>query len=340
MVHLGTQISALADGRLGPAGTERALDHVAACPECAAELAVTRAARAALANAMDVPVARDLAARLLALSSAGSRWSSGGAGPDRGGRRAGPRTLRQNLEDARQRLARGAVDAPSVPMPGSQREPLRDCLRGEVGRRGLPVRSLTAATVGIVVVALFVAGEEQAVAPARHPAQALALLADADGLATEIGLLVTPVSSAAGAAGDAGAAGAAGTAADDASTAWPALPDGYQVVSVHDSTAGTEMDLDGPYGTVVVIQQAGRLDPAAVLGAAVAQVGGHDVRVLSTAPLHVVWQSGDTVLGIVAGGLSPAVEALVTAYPAEPFDDGFAAQVSRGWQTLAGGWSR
>ena len=333
MVHLGTQISALADGRLGPAGTERALGHVAACPECSAELAVTRAARAALANAMDVPVARDLAPRLLALSSAGSRWSSGGAGPDRGGRSAEPRTLRQNLEDARQRLTRDAVDAPSVPMPGSQREPLRDCLRGEVGRRGLPVRSLTAAAVGIVVVGLFVAGEEQAVAPARHPAQALALLAAADGLATEVGLLVTPVSSAAG------TAGTAGTAADDVSTAWPALPDGYQVVSVHDGTAGTEMDLDGPYGTVVLIQQAGRLDSAAVQGAPVAQVGGHDVRVLSTAPLHVVWQSGDTVLGIVAGGLSPAVEALVAAYPAEPFDDGFAAQVSRGWQTLAGAWS-
>lgn len=331
MVHLGTQISALADGRLGPAGTERALGHVAACPECAAELAVTRAARAALANAMDVPVARDLAPRLLALSSAGGRWSASAAGPDHGHLRAGPRTLRQNLEDARQRRARDAVDAPSVPMPGSQREPLRDCLRGEVGRRGLPVRSLTAAAVGIVIVGLFVAGEEQAVAPARHPAQALALLAAADGLATDVGLVVTPVSS---------AAGAAGTAADDASTAWPALPDGYQVVSVHDGTAGTEMDLDGPYGTVVVIRQAGRLDPVAVLGASVAQVGGHDVRVLSTAPLHVVWQSGDTVLGIVAGGLSPAVEALATAYPAEPFDDGFAAQVSRGWQTLAGAWSR
>jgi len=337
MVHLGTQISALADGRLGPAGTERALGHVAACPECAAELAVTRAARAALANAMDVPVAGDLALRLLALGSASGRWSASAAGSDRGGRSAGPRTLRQNLKDARQRLARDAVDAPSVPMPGSQREPLRDCLRGEVGRRGLPVRSLTAAAVGIVIVGLFVAGEEQAVAPARHPAQALALLAAADGLATEIGLLVTPVSSA---ADTAGSAGTAGTAADDASTAWPALPDGYQVVSVHDSTAGTEMDLDGPYGTVVVIRQAGRLDPVAVLGASVAQVGGHDVRVLSTAPLHVVWQSGDTVLGIVAGGLSPAVEALATAYPAEPFDDGFAAQVSRGWQTLAGAWSR
>ena len=80
MVHLGTQISALADGRLGLAGTERALGHVAACPECAAELAVTRAARAALADAMDVPVAGDLALRLLALSSAGGRWSSGDAG--------------------------------------------------------------------------------------------------------------------------------------------------------------------------------------------------------------------------------------------------------------------
>ncbi|WP_211254588.1 zf-HC2 domain-containing protein, partial [Cellulomonas cellasea] len=35
MSHLGSRISALADGQLAPAAAERALAHVATCPQCA-----------------------------------------------------------------------------------------------------------------------------------------------------------------------------------------------------------------------------------------------------------------------------------------------------------------
>src|SRR5690606_23106913 len=67
--HLGTWISALADGQLDPEARERALGHVAGCPSCAEELAAVRAARRALADAGDVPVAPDLTGRLLALGA-------------------------------------------------------------------------------------------------------------------------------------------------------------------------------------------------------------------------------------------------------------------------------
>ena len=69
MSHLGTRLSALADGQLAPAATERALAHVAGCPQCAAELTAARAARRALAAADDVTPAPDLTARLLSLGT-------------------------------------------------------------------------------------------------------------------------------------------------------------------------------------------------------------------------------------------------------------------------------
>ena len=52
--HLGTQLSALADGQLGPAATERAMAHVAGCAECAAGLAAARESRRALSAAFEV----------------------------------------------------------------------------------------------------------------------------------------------------------------------------------------------------------------------------------------------------------------------------------------------
>ena len=47
MMHLGSRISALVDCQLDPAATERALAHVATCPDCARELAAAREQRVA-----------------------------------------------------------------------------------------------------------------------------------------------------------------------------------------------------------------------------------------------------------------------------------------------------
>ncbi|KGM08418.1 hypothetical protein N869_09690, partial [Cellulomonas bogoriensis 69B4 = DSM 16987] len=76
-MHLGSQVSALADGQLSPAETEQALAHVVGCPECAAELEAARAAHRALAQAMDVTAAPDLTARLIALGSPEARRAPG-----------------------------------------------------------------------------------------------------------------------------------------------------------------------------------------------------------------------------------------------------------------------
>ena len=54
MTHLGSRLSALVDGQLSPAESERALEHVAGCPRCTEELAAARAARRALSAAAHV----------------------------------------------------------------------------------------------------------------------------------------------------------------------------------------------------------------------------------------------------------------------------------------------
>ena len=64
MAHLGYLLTALADGQLSAATTEKVLEHVAACPPCAAELAAERRARRMLAGAECEAVGDDLAARL------------------------------------------------------------------------------------------------------------------------------------------------------------------------------------------------------------------------------------------------------------------------------------
>lgn len=64
MAHLGYLLTALADGQLSPATTEKVLEHVAVCPPCAAELAAERRARRLLADAECESIGVDLAARL------------------------------------------------------------------------------------------------------------------------------------------------------------------------------------------------------------------------------------------------------------------------------------
>lgn len=64
MAHLGYLLTALADGQLSPATTEKVLEHVAVCRPCAAELAAEREARRILAEAECESVGADLAARL------------------------------------------------------------------------------------------------------------------------------------------------------------------------------------------------------------------------------------------------------------------------------------
>lgn len=67
--HLHEEITALADGRLGPEATERAVEHLAACPQCSEALAAERALRRTLTQTGDLPLPPDLTHRLMGVAT-------------------------------------------------------------------------------------------------------------------------------------------------------------------------------------------------------------------------------------------------------------------------------
>jgi hypothetical protein len=367
MSHLGSRLSALADGQLPPAVAERALEHVAGCGECAAELRAARAARQALWAADDAPPPPDLTARLLALGATDTAADRSSGAPTAAA--DGPRP------------ARRVVDfTGSVPLPGHAPLDLpRGCLRGDVTDRRVPRPVLAAAAgcVGAFVVGLAVLGAQPPVVPETQRSYALALLAAAPdaGLAAASGVATDGVAGAPGPASDGGlGAGTVAALPDQASAellgpsavvedvsltgpdaheevlSWMAdhgwvspvaLPSTFRVAGLRLDTGGPgslELDLVGPSGPVVVVQEHGRLHPDALRGAPQQDVGGRAVHVVCADPWYVVWQSGDSVVTVVADAPSPDVRELVAAHPAGAYDDGLGARLSRGWSALTGSW--
>jgi anti-sigma factor RsiW len=309
VTHLGSRLSALVDGQLSPAESERALEHVAGCPRCEEELAAARAARRALSSAAPVEPAPDLAARLLALSA----------------------QIPSAADDPLRRPpAPSAPWAEPVPLP---RGAWSGELRGGALRRR--VVGLVVGGVGVAAVGLFVLGESPVVTPNLHRSDPLSVLAQA-------------APAAAGAMSVGGAAGATreedageSTLAVLAAQGWTCpttLPPGFRVVDVRDDSAAglLEIDLAAPGGEVVVREQAGVLDTAALAGGEAWDVDGRSVHVLSDEPWHVVWQSGDTVIDVVADTEQETLAALVAAFPARDYDAGVPARISRGWTTMTG----
>ncbi|EYR61955.1 anti-sigma factor [Actinotalea ferrariae CF5-4] len=118
-----------------------------------------------------------------------------------------------------------------------------------------------------------------------------------------------------------------------------ALPATTRVTGLRLDTSGTgtlELDLIGPDGPVVVVQEHGRLHPEVLRDLPVVDVGGRQVHLVCGDPWYVVWQSGDSVVTVVADGPTPDVRELVAAHPAAAYDDGVGARLSRGWDALTG----
>ena len=308
--HLGDRVSALADGQLTPAATERALSHVAGCDHCAAELAAARQARRMLAGVCDVRPEGDLTARLLALGCAPAF-----APPD-GRPVAAPR--------------------PSTPEPASRLTSWwpalagSDALTGELHtpRRGLRVLVGSVTGLSVVAVGLFVlGGRSEVVTPSARPSEALSLLGQTD------------------------TTGATSVSFTDASSteeylAWmrqegwtsPAdIPAGWSVTSVRLQDEGTtlQVGIAGPLGELVVTEQHGQLDPAALVGADQIELSDRTVYMLSRAPWHLTWQDGDTVVEVVSDDDESSVAEVVSAFPGSAYDDGVPARLTRGWDTLA-----
>ncbi|WP_029290505.1 zf-HC2 domain-containing protein [Cellulomonas sp. HZM] len=312
MSHLGSRISALVDGQLAPAAAERALAHVATCDECAAELAAARAARAALAASQDVAPDDDLTARLLSLGVAMPAHE-----PVRSADPFAPPPRRTEHDLASYGLHRGPARRAWEARSGA-------ALCGEVPLRRMSTRLLAGSVAGVGAVAamLFVLGEQPDVVAQGRVAPDLDLLGHAATVQVD--------------AVDAGV--------DDLDAwvdrhGWPfptQLPAGWSLVGWRTTDEGSlEVDLTGPAGPVVVTEQAGRLDEAAVVGAQAADVEGIDAVLLSTEPWHVAWQSGDTVVQVVAGRDSGAARSFVAGFPVGAAD-GVPARMWRGWTTVAG----
>lgn len=312
MSHLGSRISALADGQLAPAAAERALAHVATCPQCAGELAAARAARRALAAADDVTPTADLTARLLSLAPA-----------------TPPRAPAQRCDPF-------ASPGPARPTPagGSRLTGHPRTLTGDLERRrsGARLAAGSLAGVGAVAAMLFALGDRPPVVPSSHPAQALSLLGEA-----------TPGTQRFAEAALTRGAPAVGPSTVDQlerlrESGWTCpveLPSGWDVTAVRlDERDTVEIDLTGPGGTVVVTEQHGRLDVGALEGATHRTLGDRTVYVLSTHPWHAAWQSGDTVVEVVSSSTSRDVESVVAEFPHEGFDDGVPARITRGWDTV------
>ncbi|AEI13032.1 hypothetical protein [Cellulomonas gilvus] len=308
MTHLGSRISALVDGQLSVAATERALAHVAACALCAEALAAARAARQALACAVDdVPPAPDFTARLLSLGAT--------LGEPQGAACPVPPVRRDPFAP------------PGLTVPAVHGRRAR-ALRGEVEQRrsGTRLAAGSLAGVGALAAMLFVMGEQPTVTPVGHPGTDLGLLGSAATPAR-----VGQVTSAAD------ATTVAAALRDDGWTFPAELPAGWSVADVRwtdDSTV--EVDLVGPDGVLVVTEQAGRLDTNALAGADRVEIAGREAYVLSYAPWHAVWQCDDTVVQVVAGD---DASSLVAAFPGGAYDDGVPARISRGWSTVTGAFA-
>lgn len=355
--HPGSRLSALVDGRLDARETERVLAHVARCPGCAALLHAERQARRMLSAARDVEPGPDLTARLLALRPRET------TPPEAPHPQAGSR-----------RWSDGAGFADSVRLPGEPAPAAAGYLRGDVvGGRRVSALVGVAGCLALVLAGLVALGDRPVVSPQTHRAHALRVLAEAvdshaapgpDTGAPVGALAATVVAAPVSPDARGGADGDAATAAPrpsgevvmtgaDAATAaaWLArhdwavptgLPEGWTVEAVRrdvHAPGDVEIDLEGPHGTVVVLQQRGRLAPDGVAGLPVLDLADRRVHVASRDPWHVVWQCDDVVVSVLAEGGVAAVGAVVGAHEQTGYDDGVPARIVRGWTSLAGAWS-
>lgn len=306
--HLGSWISALADGQLDPGRTEQALEHVATCRECARELDDARRSRRLLSSTMD-DVRPDpmLTARLIALQA-----SIPGTDDD---------PLRSPGRVAAPRPGWGGV-----PLPG-----LVDGVRlsGHVPtgrRRTARFLALGAGGVGVLGLVLFVIGQGPQVTPGVSAADAMTMLArtgpDERAAGTDVLAGIAPAG-----IGEQRSAAAIDWIAGEGWAVPSDLPEGLEVTAVRlvgDEGQMLEIDLSGAAGHAVVREQAGRL------------AGDEEVQVLARTPAHLAWQSEDVVVDVVADLPDDMLAELVASFPAHDYDAGVLSRIARGWSTATG----
>lgn len=311
MSHLGDLVSALADGQLSPADTERALSHVTTCLLCARELDTARAARRALTSAADVVPDPALTARLMALQA----------------------SIPSTEDDPLRRPFLGPDPFAAPAWPGT----VLDDGTGFDGRLDRPARRRLAARLaafgvggaGVLGLALFVLGGVPVVSPQLSAQTSMTMLGRTGPDTAAAGQDVLATLAAAPAQRT---PAALGWAADNGWAAPADLPDGYTVSAmrlVGDQGQTLEIDLTGPSGHAVVRERPGQLAQGGTLAA-----GG--VQVLASEPAHVAWQSEDMVVDVVADAPEEVVAELVASFGEHGYDAGVLPRIARGWHTVTG----
>ncbi|MFJ3408248.1 zf-HC2 domain-containing protein [Promicromonospora sp. NPDC090134] len=307
MSHLGDLVSALADGQLSPAETERALSHVTMCRLCARELDTARAARRALSSAADVVPDPALTARLMALQA----------------------SIPSTDEDP---LRRPFLGPDPLAAPVWQASGLGD-FDGRIDRparrrRTARITALGVGGAGVLGLALFTLGDMPVVSPQLSAQTSMTMLGRTGPDAAAAGQdVLAELDVAPGQVTPA----ALDWATDNGWVAPADLPDGYTVSAmrlVGDQGQTLEIDLTGPSGHAVVRERAGQLAQGGTT------VGG--VQVLATEPAHVAWQSEDMVVDVVADAPEEVLTELVASFGEHGYDAGVLPRIARGWHTVTG----
>lgn len=245
-----------------------------------------------------------------------------------------------------------AAFADSVRLPGEPAAASVGALPGHgASRRRTPALLGLAGCLAILLVGLVALGDRAVVSPQTHRSYALRVLSEAvDPSATHAAPARLDSQHVTGSLALADRR-AWHEDADGEVSAWLArhgwvapgeLPSGWTLEAVRPhahSHGALEMDLEGPHGTVVVVQQRGRLAPEHVADLPTLDIAGRTVHVASRDPWHVVWQCGDVAVSVLAEGRAEAVREIVDAHPVVGYDDGVPARIARGWSTLAGAWT-
>ena len=308
MSHLGDLVSALADGQLSPAETERALSHVTMCRLCARELDTARTARRALSSAADVVPDPALTARLMALQA----------------------SIPSTSDDPLRRpfVGKDPLAGPAWHTAGFDGDGFAGRLdRPARRRRAARLTALSVGGAGVLGMALFTLGDVPVVSPQLSAQTSMTMLgrtgpdAAAAGQDVLAGLYAPPGQR---------TSAALGWATDNGWVAPAALPDGYTISAmrlVGDRGQTLEIDLTGPSGHAVVRERPGQLAEGAGTG---------EVQVLATEPAHVAWQADDMVVDVVADAPEEVLTELVASFGEHGYDAGVLPRIARGWHTVTG----
>lgn len=98
----------------------------------------------------------------------------------------------------------------------------------------------------------------------------------------------------------------------------------------------SQVNLGEQNNPIMVREQTGQLAAEQLDSVRTTRVSGRTVYVLSQEPLHLVWQSDDTVIDLVTPHNNPAVTSVIESYPDKDFPNGIERRLARGWATLSG----